>query len=124
MWFGIYHPEKLPSAIDRYLNEADRVTMVLDSILQKSSGPWLTGENISYADLAFVPWFLAFGLKYEEIRPGFKAGVEAKYPAYAKWWKNISTREKVAPILDVNLRMDYSSYGNKTIEDLAKEMGL
>jgi glutathione S-transferase len=45
---------KIPSATERYRNKSHRVTGVLDSVLQKQE--WLVGDNITYADLAFVPW--------------------------------------------------------------------
>ena len=42
-WFGYFHPEKLPSAIERYQNEVKRVTIVLDEILKKNGGGYLVG---------------------------------------------------------------------------------
>lgn len=34
-WFGRFHPEKVPSATDRYVTEIFRVTGVLDTALEK-----------------------------------------------------------------------------------------
>ena len=48
------HPEKIPSAVERYQKEIVRVFGVLDSVLAKQ--PWLVGDKCSVADLAFVPW--------------------------------------------------------------------
>jgi glutathione S-transferase len=56
-WFKSYHPERLPSAVERYVNEIRRVSGVLDRWLEKNS--YLVGEKCSYADLAFVPWQLS-----------------------------------------------------------------
>lgn len=53
-WFNVLHPEKLPSAIERYTNETKRVLGVLDRSLEGKS--WLVGDKMTYADLAFVPW--------------------------------------------------------------------
>jgi glutathione S-transferase len=62
-WFTRFHPEKLPSALERYAKEMNRVTGVLESWLSQqkaeypdTDGPWLVGNKLSYADLSFVPW--------------------------------------------------------------------
>ena len=48
------HPEKLPSAIERYSNEVKRVLGVLEQSLRGKQ--WLVGDKCTYADLAFVTW--------------------------------------------------------------------
>lgn len=53
-WFGILHPEKIPSAIERYQNEVRRVLGVLDGALEGKD--WLVGDKCTFADLAFVTW--------------------------------------------------------------------
>ena len=50
--FQRLHPEKIPSAIERYQKEIVRVFGVLDSVLAKQ--PWLVGDKCSVADLSFV----------------------------------------------------------------------
>lgn len=62
-WFTKFHHEKLPSALERYAKEMNRVTGVLESWLTKqkeefpeTDGPWLVGNKLSYVDLSFVPW--------------------------------------------------------------------
>lgn len=55
--FTYLHPEKLPSAIERYSKEVKRVLGVLDKVLgAEPNKEWLVGDRIIYADLAFVPW--------------------------------------------------------------------
>ena len=54
IWFMRYHPERVQSALDRYVQEIRRVSGVLDRILSKQN--WLVGEKLSYADLAFISW--------------------------------------------------------------------
>ncbi|EED20528.1 AAR2 family protein [Talaromyces stipitatus ATCC 10500] len=45
-WFARFHPEKLPSAIDRYANEIPRVIGVIERALSKNSaGNWLVGDK-------------------------------------------------------------------------------
>lgn len=65
-WFQHLHPEKIPSAIERYSNEIRRVLGVLDGVLAAKAkaaghaGPedpvWLVGDKMTFADMAFVPW--------------------------------------------------------------------
>jgi hypothetical protein len=49
-----YHPEKVPSVIERYQKEMLRVLGVLESVLSKQ--PWLVGDKMTVADLSFVPY--------------------------------------------------------------------
>jgi len=53
-WFVNFHPEKLPSAIDRYKREIIRVLGVLESVLSKQE--WLVGGKLTIADISFVTW--------------------------------------------------------------------
>lgn len=63
-WFKKFHSEKVPSAIERYAKEVNRVSGVLNGHLAQqkqdhgasSDGPWLVGDKYSYADIAFIPW--------------------------------------------------------------------
>ena len=51
-WFANWHPEKLPSAIERYKKEILRVFGVLESVLSKQE--WLAGDKATIADLSFI----------------------------------------------------------------------
>lgn len=55
--FAVYAPEKIPYAIDRYLNESKRLTRVLDKRLGESA--YLAGRDYSIADIATFPWIHA-----------------------------------------------------------------
>ena len=91
-WFVVFHHEKLPSAIERYQKEIDRVTAVLDSWLAKNDG-WLVGGRCTYADLAFVVWALmAQQLAGDKVDLG-------KYAAYGKWMEAMQEREAVKKVL-------------------------
>jgi len=124
VWFLKYHGEKIPSAADRYLNEADRVTMVLDNMIRQNGGAYLTGEKLSYVDVALAPWFRMFGKIYDVERPGFDKEKKEMYVHWAKWWDVMSARPSVKKFLDLQDKGDYSVLGEKTLEDLAKEIGL
>ena len=54
VWFEKSHPEKIPSAIERYNNEIKRVFGVLDAVL--SNQKYLVGDKVTVADLSFIPW--------------------------------------------------------------------
>lgn len=48
----MYHPEKIPSAVERYQKEILRVFGVLESVLSKQE--WLVGNKLTIADLSFI----------------------------------------------------------------------
>jgi GST-like protein len=52
--FAVYAPEKIAYAIERYQNEANRLTRVLDKRLSQTA--YLAGEDYSIADIATFPW--------------------------------------------------------------------
>lgn len=97
-WFKLFHPEKIPSAIERYTGEVNRVSGVINSFLEKranetassAGGPWLIGDKASYADLAFLPWqwMTALALNKEEY------DIE-KFPAMKDWLVRMEEREGV-----------------------------
>ncbi|KAF1963845.1 glutathione S-transferase [Byssothecium circinans] len=53
-WFNVLHPEKLPSAIQRYNDELKRTLSVLNGALEGKQ--WLVGDKMTFADLAFTVW--------------------------------------------------------------------
>lgn len=95
-WFEKFHPEKVPSAVERYLKEVERVIGVLDAWLQGHE--WLVGDKLTYADLAFVPYAAAVASTEERFaflnRHGklFEGG---KYPAYQAWVEKLLARDSV-----------------------------
>ncbi|KAI0090825.1 glutathione S-transferase [Irpex rosettiformis] len=94
VWFSVFHPEKLPSAIDRYKNETKRVLSVLETVLSKQE--WLVGNKASIADISFIPWNdLAINAVLGE---GFDFIKE--YPAVAAWHAKLGERASVKKIRD------------------------
>lgn len=57
-WFRHLHPEKYPSAIERYDNEIRRILGVLETVLaaKPADAQWLVGDKMTFADMAFAPW--------------------------------------------------------------------
>lgn len=56
--FTYLHPDKIPSAIERYSNEIKRVLGVIEGVLstKPDSAQFLVGNRLTFADLSFVPW--------------------------------------------------------------------
>ncbi|KAI1770082.1 glutathione S-transferase [Hypoxylon cercidicola] len=57
-WFQHLHPEKVPSALERYGKEIKRVLGVLETVLaaKPADAQWLVGDKMTFADMSFVPW--------------------------------------------------------------------
>lgn len=104
-WFSVYHPEKLPSAIERYAKEINRVTGVLDGYLAQqkqehggsagSDGPWLVGNKCSYADLAFIPWQRCIDLMVNKDEFD-----EDNFPHVKEWMGKMNSRESVKVVYE------------------------
>ena len=81
--FRLFAPEKMPYAIDRYLNEVKRLCTVLDTRLKDRE--FLAGDY-SIADMASYSWTTVFGPL--EI-------VIDDYPALQQWQARIAARPAV-----------------------------
>jgi len=93
-YFTFFHHEKgLTSVLERFNEEVKRVTGVIDAHLKKTGMPYLVGEKISYADLAWIPWYLSLG---EFLTPGWK--FEEELPHFAAWRKSLLDRPAVKKI--------------------------
>ena len=105
-WFKVYHPEKLPSAIERYAKEINRVSGVLNGHLAKvkqdhsgsdgNDGPWLVGNKLSYADIAFIPWQRLTGKVLEKDEYD-----ENDFPHVTEWLGKMNAREKIKTALEI-----------------------
>jgi GST-like protein len=82
--FRMYAPQKVPYAIDRYTNEAQRLYGVIER--QLSGHAFIAGDDYSIADIAIFPW----------LRSWENQGVTlTDYPHLAKWFEGIAAREAV-----------------------------
>ncbi|TCD64427.1 Glutathione S-transferase 2 [Steccherinum ochraceum] len=77
-WFTWYHPERLPSVLERYKKETKRVLGVLEIVLSKQE--WLVGGKMTIADMIFISWTSASG-----ILLGEDLDFEKEFPATYKW---------------------------------------
>ncbi len=110
-WFLLFHHEKLPSALQRYVDEVHRVMGVLEGWLGKQKeeyegkgglgdGPWLVGNRISYADLAFLPWQVVI-----EMVLGDKFNDEG-FPLVREWLGKMLERDAVKPVVELMKKKD------------------
>lgn len=104
-WFKRFHPETVPSAVERYVKEVNRVTGVLEGQLGRqkaklggtasSAAPWLVGDKFTFADLAFVPWQRAM----EQFCDKSEYDVD-NYPLVKEWLGRMLARDKVKAVFD------------------------
>jgi GST-like protein len=79
--FGIYAPEKLPYAINRYVNETNRLYGVIDRRLADRA--FLAGENYTIADMAAYPWIVPWKRQQQELD---------NFPHLRRWFDVIRER--------------------------------
>ncbi|KAH7309485.1 glutathione S-transferase [Stachybotrys elegans] len=97
-WFSRLHPEKVPSAVDRYAAEIRRVTSVLDGHLKRQKeeqGNYcLVGDRVTYADIMFVPWSV--------LVPIFAAPEMdlSEFEHYGAWLASLVERPAIKNIVD------------------------
>jgi len=101
-WFSHSHPEKFPSAVERYRNEIKRVTKVLDGVLKGKEA--LVGGKVSFVDLAYVPWYKSMSgaedgkllAELEADNPDFKRWLHAllERPSVVKVYKEVEERKE------------------------------
>jgi len=89
--FALYAPEKIPYAINRYLNETRRLYSVLEDRLQ--SRQYLLGDKYTIADIKAFPW----------VRRSTALGLDLpkEFPAINAWVERISARPAVQAGLQV-----------------------
>ncbi|KAK3075374.1 hypothetical protein LTR53_001379 [Teratosphaeriaceae sp. CCFEE 6253] len=94
-WFVLYAPEKIELCLDRYGAEIRRVFSIIDAHLSAQKRPYLCGEQLSYADLMFVPWHWLLFNKPFLMGEEFAAEAEKAYPAFWAWDQRMQGRESV-----------------------------
>jgi glutathione S-transferase len=108
-WFKIFHNEKVPSAVERYVKETIRVTAVLEEHLGRENrqhgsigdGPWLVGNKFTYADAAWVPWQIVFAKVFQK-EEGYDVD---DYPLVKEWLGKMSARAGWKEVLE-NLKSE------------------
>jgi GSH-dependent disulfide-bond oxidoreductase len=83
--FVQYAPEKLPYAVDRYVNETNRLYGVLDRRLRDRA--FLAGDVYTIADMACYPWIVPWKKQLQNLD---------EFPDLRRWFEAI--RERPATI--------------------------
>ncbi|MEK6593524.1 MAG: glutathione binding-like protein [Pseudomonadota bacterium] len=82
--FRRYAVDKIAYAIDRYTNEANRLTNILDKRLAEAA--YVAGDEYSIADIAIFPW----------MRGAEGRGINmADYPHAKRWFDELGSRPAV-----------------------------
>lgn len=81
--FGQYAPEKIPYAIDRYVNETARLYQVLDNRL--ADREYVAGDY-SIADMASYPWIVPWKRQRQDLD---------QFPHLRRWFDAIRNRPGV-----------------------------
>jgi GST-like protein len=81
--FGTYAPEKIPYAINRYVNETNRLYGVLDRRL--ADRPFMGGEY-SIADMAAYPWVVPHQRQGQKLED---------FPNLKRWFETVGERPAV-----------------------------
>lgn len=79
--FTQYAPEKIPYAIERYLNETNRLYGVLNKRLD--GRPFVAGDDYSIADMAAYPWIVPHERQGQKLED---------FPHLKRWFEGIKAR--------------------------------
>lgn len=81
--FVRYAPERIPYALERYLNEARRLLFVLETRLSETN---YLADEYSIADIACWPW----------VRATYAIDIDlADYPATQRWYERVGERPAI-----------------------------
>ena len=106
--FSHYAPEKIPYAIDRYVNETNRLYGVLDNRL--SDRPFLAGSDYSIADMASYPWIVPYERQGQDL---------ADFPNLERWFRSIEARPATVRAYEIG---DRYRTRNATMDEEAKRV--
>ncbi|TBR61413.1 thiol:disulfide oxidoreductase [Westiellopsis prolifica IICB1] len=79
--FSHYAPEKIPYAINRYVNETARLYAVLNK--RVSDREFVAGNNYSIADIAIYPWIVPYERQGQKLED---------FPHLKRWFETIQAR--------------------------------
>ncbi|MFD2232809.1 glutathione binding-like protein [Phaeospirillum tilakii] len=79
--FNLYAPERIPYAIERYVNETRRLYGVLDRRL--AGRPFIAGDDYTIADMACYPWIVPWQRQQQTLED---------YPDLKRWFEAIAAR--------------------------------
>ena len=79
--FSQYAPEKIPYAINRYVNETNRLYGVLNRRL--ADRPFMAGQDYGIADMASYPWIVPYERQGQKLED---------FPHLKTWFETIRDR--------------------------------
>ena len=79
--FVQYAPETIPYAVERYVNETNRLYGVLDRRLEGRA--FVAGDAYSIADMAIYPWIVPHERQRQTL---------ADFPHLARWYASVAAR--------------------------------
>ncbi|WP_430474721.1 glutathione binding-like protein [Thalassospira lucentensis] len=79
--FGTYAPEKIPYAINRYVNETNRLYGVLNKRLEGRD--FIAGDDYTIADMASYPWVVSYEKQQQDLND---------FPNLKRWFETIQSR--------------------------------
>jgi GSH-dependent disulfide-bond oxidoreductase len=94
--FGLYAPEKLQYAIDRYVRETNRLYGVLDQ--QLGEHEWIAGDEYTIADIASYPWVVPWKRQQQNLDD---------FPNLQRWFEAV--RHRPATIRAYELAAHYGT---------------
>ncbi len=94
-------PEKLPSVVERYMNEIKRVHSVLEVHL--ATRDWLVGDRCTYADLAFITWQEIAGILAKE-NPGYFE-TERDFPRVYAWYNRMVEKPSLKKLMQERVEL-------------------
>ncbi len=103
--FRNYAPERIPYAIDRYVNETNRLYGVLDRRLADRA--FLTGDAYTIADMASYPWIL----------PDAQGQSIDDFPHLRRWHAAIKGRPATTRAYDLVQTVNPGAGGIRTEEE-------
>jgi GST-like protein len=83
--FKLYAPEVIPYAINRYVNETNRLYGVLNHRL--ADRPFVAGSEYTIADMACYPWIVPHERQGQDL---------AQFPHLKRWFEAIAARPATA----------------------------
>ncbi len=84
-FFRLFAAERIPFAIDRYVNETNRLYGVLNRQLEGRA--FVVGDTYSIADMAIYPWIRRHEAQDQKLED---------FPQVARWFEAISARPATA----------------------------
>ena len=104
--FRNYAAEQLPYAIERYVNETNRLYGVLDRRL--ADRPFLAGADYSIADIASYPWIVPHEMQGQSL---------ADFPNLKRWFETIRERPATVRAYEVGKKVNPNPPPIRTAEE-------